>query len=342
MGGQLENLYFELTGACNLLCKHCYVFSSSKARERPDTLTLPLIERTIEDAKSLGLNSVTFTGGEIFLRPDVRAILQSASSRARLFLLTNLTLLGDEDFEWLATLNVARVSTSLDGLKNDHDSFRQRKGSFEKTLAAILRLRDLKVPVKVSVTVHPGNLQSSRELFSYLDSEGIPSSIARVTPIGRGSVLEGSEPIFFDQQYYRLFADRVSMELGAYRESMGSPGKIMETYCGVGESILYVMSNSKVGLCPTLNSVQGDKWVVGDLTTESIVKCWGRARAKFETLRCSQSATCEFGKVCRGGCRANALARSEDAEACDREMHEGLEMWRALTEIAPERRYRVV
>src|SRR5690606_38385314 len=128
--------------------------------------------------------------------------------------------------------------------------------------------------VKVSVTVHPSNLRSSRELFSYLDSEGIPSSIARVTPIGRGIALEGSEPIFFDKQYYRLFAARVSMELGAYRESMGSTGEIMEAYCGVGESILYVMSDSQVGLCPTLNSVQGGKWIVGDLTVESIVECW--------------------------------------------------------------------
>ena len=166
----LENIYFELTGSCNLLCKHCYVFTSKKPRERQDKLNQNIITSAIQDAKNLGLLQATFTGGEIFLRKDLRHILESANDHdISLNLLTNLTMVSTKEIDWLSQLNINVISTSLDGLEDAHDKFRQRKGSYSKTLKTVHLLKERNIPVKVSVTIHDGNIETAEELFSQHD-----------------------------------------------------------------------------------------------------------------------------------------------------------------------------
>ncbi|PNG87243.1 radical SAM/SPASM domain-containing protein [Pseudomonas putida] len=325
----LENIYFELTGSCNLLCKHCYVFTSKKPRERQDKLTQEIISSAIQDAKKLGLLQATFTGGEIFLRKDLRHILESANEFGiSLNLLTNLTIASKKEIDWLAKLNINIISTSLDGLEEDHDKFRQRKGSYSKTLKNVHLLKERNIPVKVSVTIHDGNIGTADELFSQLDMAGIESSIAKVTPVGRGALIHPYNPSEFDKKYTELLAKRLATKLKTYDKSrLTPPGQSTPTYCGVGETMLYVMSDGVIGLCPTLNAMQGEKWTVGNLISGDIGSAWKTARHRFQELRCGNAHACTFGNICRGGCRANAYTNTGNETACDSEMLSGFKSW---------------
>lgn len=321
----LQNIYFELTGACNLLCRHCYVFSDDSRRARPDLLTASMIETVVRDALPLGLAQCTFTGGEILVRKDLIDILERCARHVdQLYLLTNLTLLTDAHVEALARLPVRLVSTSLDGFAASHDRFRGMDGAYQRTMAAVARLRAAGVPVKVSVTVTPDNLTEAAALFAELDAAGIPSSIARVAPVGRG-VAEAAHDVEFDRAYSLLLAERMGQSLTrAQILGMAAPGEEVSTHCGVGATILYVMSDGQVGYCPTLLPNTDARWHLGNVGTQSIAEIWqGGAIFDQDGLQCREVAGCEYGAVCRGGCRANAFAATGDAEACDVEMRQG-------------------
>ncbi len=326
---QLNNLYFELTGACNLLCKHCYVFTTEKMRERPDLLTPDLIEAAVETAIPLGLRTLTFTGGEIFLRKDIREILDRCSRfPVKICLLTNLTLVKEEHIAWLAKLPIQYISTSIDGFEDTHDRFRGRSGAYTKTMKVLTKLRLAGVPVKVSVTVGKHNIDHAAELFAYFDSLSIPSSIAKIASIGRGKQIDISDSDELERSYTSLLSERLGRELEhARNEDFGIPDQILDTYCGVGDSMLYIMSNGKVAFCPTLNAAQGDEWVVGDLLSQSLDDIWKSGAVFSEVLQCQQITTCGVGKLCRGGCRANAYARTGNISACDTEIFNGIMGW---------------
>lgn len=326
---QLNNLYFELTGACNLLCKHCYIFTTEKMRERSDLLTPELIESAVEQAIPLGLHTVTFTGGEIFLRKDIREILERTSKYPiKLCLLTNLTLVTEEHIYWLSKLPIQYIATSIDGFESVHDQFRGKTGAFKKTMDILKKLKSSGIPIKVSVTVGNHNIDHAAELFAYFDSLSIPASIAKIAPIGRGRLIDTSDSVEFDKNYTHLLSERMSRELIHTREKdFGPPGQVLETFCGVGDSMLYIMSNGKIAFCPTLNSAQGNEWVVGDLLSQQLRNIWDSGKIFGEALHCKQIATCGVGKLCRGGCRANAFARTGDISACDTEIYNGIMGW---------------
>jgi len=331
---QLNNLYFELTGGCNLLCKHCYVFTTEKARERPDLLTPKLIETAVEEAMPYGLRTLTFTGGEIFLRKDLQDILDRCSRfRVKICLLTNLTLVKEDQVDWLATLPIQYVSTSIDGFEDDHDQFRGKSGAFTKTMETLTELRQAGVPVKVSITVGKHNIDYASELFAHFDTLSIPTSIARIASVGRGKLIDISDAEL-ERRYTNLLAERLGRELEhACSDDFGAPGKDLETYCGVGDSILYVMSNGQVAYCPTLTAAQGDEWVVGDLLKQGLGQIWRSGAVFGDALQCQNIAVCEVGKLCRGGCRANAYARNGDVTACDSEMFDGISSWMQLRRL---------
>ncbi len=321
----LENLYFELSGGCNLLCAHCYVFDDASKRARPDRLTPELVGATVSGAVPLGLTDCTFTGGEVLLRRDLIEILQAvAPSIERIHLLTNLTLLRAEHVEALRHLPIAQVATSLDGLEQSHDRFRGEAGAFQATWSAMMALRDAGIPLKVSVTVTPENIDEVMTLFNQLDALAIPASVARVAAVGRGSLLS-IVPRDFNRRYAELLADRMALAVSTRQiRSSSIQSEPRSTYCGVGESILYVMSDGMVGLCPTMTPATDARWAVGDLCAEPIQEIWRRYVAgKSDPLVCATSGTCGFGEICKGGCRSNAYTASGDAGACDQEMWDG-------------------
>lgn len=321
----LENLYFELSGGCNLLCAHCYVFDDGSKRARPDRLTPELVGATVRAAVQLGLTDCTFTGGEVLLRRDLVEILQAvAPSIERIHLLSNLTLLRAEHVEALRHLPIAQVATSLDGLEQSHDRFRGEAGAFRATWSAMMVLRAAGIPLKVSVTVTPENIDEAPTLFHQLDEMGIPASVARVAAVGRGSLLS-IVPRDFNRRYAELLADRMARAISPRQlRSLSTVSGVRSTYCGVGESILYVMSDGSVGLCPTMTPATDSRWGIGHLGVESIEEIWRRhVSGSPDPLVCATSGTCGFGEICKGGCRSNAYTVTGDPGACDQEMWDG-------------------
>lgn len=125
-------LFLELTSACNLRCKHCYI----RAGEGKTYQIQPAFLHTlIRDFWEMGGGFVTFSGGEPTLYHGWRAAIKYARFLGlETTLLTNAVTLSTSDMRFLADFDV-HVAISLDGASPKiHDAIRGQ-GSFARTLA---------------------------------------------------------------------------------------------------------------------------------------------------------------------------------------------------------------
>jgi len=116
--------------------------------------------KTIDKMKSVGIQCVEVTGGEIFLRNDIEIILNHFDTVGLPFKInTNGTILKEQHFVLLENLKMLQCfGTSIDGDPDTHDLARGHKGSFQKTAAALERLKNLKCDRMICFTVTRKNI----------------------------------------------------------------------------------------------------------------------------------------------------------------------------------------
>jgi radical SAM protein with 4Fe4S-binding SPASM domain len=102
--------FFELTHACNGSCGYCYIQDKTESKDL-DTASVFLALDKLYDA---GVMNVVFTGGEIFMRRDILAILRYAVAKDFWFLglLTNGTLLTKQYMDFVI-LNKDRFARTM-------------------------------------------------------------------------------------------------------------------------------------------------------------------------------------------------------------------------------------
>ena len=158
----------EITSACNLHCAYCSHFTGPGDVDAD----LPL-DTWLSFFGELGrcaVMSVTLSGGEPFLRPDLLPLIEGiVANRMRFSILTNGTLINESMAAYLAsTRRCNMVQVSIDGAVNTtHDAFRG-KGSFDLAMDGIKILLRYGLPVSVRVTIHRKNVHELEALAKYL------------------------------------------------------------------------------------------------------------------------------------------------------------------------------
>lgn len=166
----------EITSRCNLRCKYCFHFSSPAdvANELPQEEWFDFFE----ELRDCSVTDVCLSGGEPFIRDDLKDIIKSIiSNRMRFSILSNGTLVNDEIAAFIAsTRRCNEVQISIDGsISVTHDSFRG-KGSFYKAVEGIKHLLNNKVPVGIRVTIHRQNVDDLENIARLLlEDIGLPS-----------------------------------------------------------------------------------------------------------------------------------------------------------------------
>jgi MoaA/NifB/PqqE/SkfB family radical SAM enzyme len=151
----------KLLWSCNLACRFCSLPEPGDRIERDDALRLG------RDLHGLGLRKVHFSGGEIFLHPDIHAILGDWSSLGiQVNLTTNGTLLGKDDVRKLEGAGVHAVTISLDSaLPELHDKLRRMKGAHRLALGAARRIAARgKIRLAINTVVTAANIGGMGEL----------------------------------------------------------------------------------------------------------------------------------------------------------------------------------
>lgn len=180
----------EVTDKCNLRCKHCYLEASS---ENTNMLSLDNFQKILSELEKNMVVNVEFTGGELFVNPDIYEILKLAYKKFTIVgILTNGTILENNILE-LLTKNKDRtiVNVSLDSTNSEiHDRFRGVPGSFEKTCKNIKRMTQNGITVRIASSIFKENMWEIDKLAQLtLDLGAKMFSFNFVEEFGRGSNL---------------------------------------------------------------------------------------------------------------------------------------------------------
>lgn len=170
----LTSAKLKLVDGCNLRCFMCEYWKGRRQGE----LGTEEVQKLLGDLRALGCEKVHLTGGELFMRRDVVALLEHASSLGmRTNLTTNGTLLDRETIKALLGVPVRSITLSVDSpIGRIHDAVRGRKGAHAKTTRSLDRLLEsrsvrngkAKTRVRMNTVVSRKNYRSLVEMGAFL------------------------------------------------------------------------------------------------------------------------------------------------------------------------------
>ncbi|MHB9031606.1 MAG: PqqD family peptide modification chaperone [Anaerolineae bacterium] len=163
-----------LTYKCQNRCTFCYADAPKRGHDVPEMSTAEvkvIIDRIFDEAHC---PTVSFTGGEPTLRPDLPDLVQYAKSKGmRVNLITNGLRCADAGFSASlaqAGLDSAQVSVE-GGSPAVHDAITQHVGSWDKSVAAVRNLRAAGIHTHTNTTICGGNRDHLLELVDFLADE---------------------------------------------------------------------------------------------------------------------------------------------------------------------------
>jgi MoaA/NifB/PqqE/SkfB family radical SAM enzyme len=198
------SLQFELTGRCNLKCRHCYNRSGDLP---PDRMTP---DRWKGLARELvahgGIFECILSGGEpLLLGNDLFDIMDLLHDDGTVFLLiTNAALMTKSTVQKLKKYRYKWIQISIDGsTAAAHDGLRQVSGSWEKAVHAALMVADAGIPLAIANTVTPETTQDLPAMAELAYSCGAALLITgEVFPSGRGTL---NADLLLDNEQRALF-----------------------------------------------------------------------------------------------------------------------------------------
>lgn len=300
-------LFIQLTGNCNLCCKHCFLGGSSN---RIDFFDFEKIKILIDKACHLGIFNIDFTGGEIFTAtflPDILSYIDNLPISSTLF--TNLAFLSSNQLNLLINCSsICEIVTSLDYFSSaKHDDFRGRKGAFDSTMHSIHALKDAGIPITINCMILKDNYKDILEMIDYFSNWNINIHLDTVFIKGNAK----KNQVLFNTR--NQDNEEINL-LGRYIKYQHCQDNLLEYMsndkCGVGETLLYIDKNGNFQLCPGLTSEDNKQFHMGNTIEEAANKMM-----KIN-VECEKK-NCKFHNKCSFGCREHALKKAGSVNAPD-------------------------
>lgn len=172
---------------CNLTCKHCYTTSADI--DFPGELSTAEIYQVMADLKAFRVPVIILSGGEPLLHPDIFAISQQAKDLGfYVALSSNGTLINASNIAQIAAIQYQYIGVSLDGMRDSHDTFRQKQGSFDASLAGIRLCREHGIKAGIRFTLTQQNAHDFPAMLQLMDDEDIDKFyLSHLNYSGRGN-----------------------------------------------------------------------------------------------------------------------------------------------------------
>lgn len=178
---------WNLIRRCNLTCTHCY--SVSADRDFPGELSRGEVFTVLEDLRAFRVPVIIFSGGEPLMRPDILPISRRAKSMGfYVGLSSNGTLIDESNIADIANVGYDYVGVSIDGMRDTHDRFRRKQGSFDLALRGVRLCREVGIKVGLRFTLTEDNAPELPDLLALMDAEGVDKFyLSHLNYAGRGN-----------------------------------------------------------------------------------------------------------------------------------------------------------
>lgn len=254
------SLVLELTYRCNEKCVHCYCPEIRKTAE----LTAAQISELLDEFESMGGMSLLITGGEVFARKDIKAILRDLRHRNIVVnVISNLTMADEDCLDLFASLSPRSVGCSIYSADPAiHDGVTQVSGSWNRSVAAIRTLRARGVPVILKAPLMEHTIDGWRNIEVLASDLGCDVQFdVNITPRNDG----GQSPVdlrvrdktaladLFSSRFYRLYMNGEAMAIADDEQRHQS------LLCGAGSTGLSIGPDGTIRPCIGLMMTLG-KW----------------------------------------------------------------------------------
>lgn len=343
-------LNFAVTEKCNYNCRHC--FNAADNAPSACEWSLEDAKNLIGQAQKCGINAFTITGGEPMLHKHFFEILEEIYGRGMYVdeLNTNGHFLDQSALDRLKKTGCfPLVKISFDGVGH-HDWLRNREGAEKTALAAIRLCVGNGFDVKVQTNVHRLNVKSILPTAETLDKMGVGEMrIIRTSESPRwrenaGDACLGTEEYYdamldFAENYLakphnmdvdiwqfltilprgKLFRARpVGCGEGEYRDSL--------PVCRGNRGMAAIAADGSVFPCMQLSGYYKQHgFHLGNVKTAGLQPLLQSGNYLDEVCttvgtlagKNPECAGCRYFKYCAGGCRALAVALTDDKLGCD-------------------------
>lgn len=175
------------TRLCQCRCRHCSV---PDPEPRQPSLSHDEIHRVVQECLDLGVNNITFTGGEPLLNPDLGSLIAAVpKEKAVVQVFSNGLLLDEGMAVALKKAGTYAVQISLDSPNpEEHDRWRGKVGAFAAVRRAVAKARAAGLLVGLSTYATNSALQdgSLSKIIDLAREWGVHEvSVFDVIPTGR-------------------------------------------------------------------------------------------------------------------------------------------------------------
>lgn len=185
-------VFWEVTRACALACKHCRAVA--QPRPHSDELTHEEALRLIDQLAELHPPMLVLTGGDPIMRPDILDLIRAAADKGLHVALSPAATarLLHADFHALKAAGVQSMSLSLDGAHEaTHDAFRGIPHTYARTLRAAEMAKEAGMHLQINTTITKSTLGEFDD-FVELMKKMQPGmwSVFLLVPTGRAAMDE--------------------------------------------------------------------------------------------------------------------------------------------------------
>ncbi len=202
-------IYWEITQACDLACKHCR--AEAIPNRHPLELTFDEAVNIVDEITKFGrpYPHIVLTGGDIMHRPDIFDII-AYIKRKGLNVSVSPSATKRLDYEAIKEfkrLGVHSISLSLDGSDSTkHDEFRGVSGCFEWTIKAMENTINVGIPLQINTLVSAETFEDIPNIYDMLRNFPILRwSVFFLVETGRGKNLKSITPSQAEYLLNRLY-----------------------------------------------------------------------------------------------------------------------------------------
>lgn len=309
-------LHFELTGKCNLRCRHCYNIDYLNSNN--NDLTTEQVKMIIDKSIKLGCKDIGFSGGEPFARNDIIDIIEYCKNYP-IHILTNGLLITNDIIDKLNSIDnlLIEFRISLDGLESH--SF-LRNVQYEKTLNVIQKLLKNDYVVTVNTMITDKNIDELLTMYNLLKSMGVDRWRLDFV-FNSGNASENALKLTNTKKMFNVLRKLIKNYIKEMPELILDINKVFRSSFLYGyepfeytldskpceyQGSLTVRPNGNISFCPSMNTTFGNilSEDISQIIEKNEWKKFSNIKVKDLDDKCK---TCEYMKYCGGGCRADGF-----------------------------------
>lgn len=279
------------TMSCFTDCVYCY---ANREGFQGQGFTLSLFKNLLKEAHECGIETVEFSGGDLFCRKDAFDLIQCTFSADMYPNIPTKYPLSREQIERLERIGLSTIQISIDALDPEiiDRLVAKQPGYGKRILQTINDLGECGIKVRTNTTLTPYNIKDAINLGRYLAQQ---SHVFRSNfSCYSRSLYRHNDRLFCSPNYIHEFEkafDQIRKEFPNKKMSFsGSPADPYlgdetrrasafkkRAFCTANRRNIVVLPDGKVTICEEL--YLHENFVIGDLKKQTLMEVWNSAKA---------------------------------------------------------------